>query len=276
MKNAIIVHEGNNESLLRFTQTKLFFDAKNIGIDFFKGCITLESYENALNIAEPGDVILETGDFLTTTFRSRYDDSIITFAKDSEDIIKFDKNIPIDFKKRYYPKESKQLYIIENLLKTVLRSKKLIYLDNNEHNSIIKPKGNHLYGLASGWKTAIYSSMHNFKTVTVYDYCNDQLNFAKYLHSLSELPETVNLTGPTSGIYNPPKDIKEYWNKWHNMNVKFEKLNLLDNPVFPKNSFIWISNVFNYEPTLFEYGFERIVIARNYLLNNNKDSIITI
>lgn len=269
MPRAIIVNDCDNESLLRFTQTKLFFDATNRGRTYFQDCVVVKDYKQADDmLVSDSDVILETGDFLTTTFFK----NISTYARDSEHVIKFDKDIPINFKSRRYKQGSKQLYIVENLLKTCLRSKKLVYLDNNESIKHISPKGKHLYGLASGYKTARYALKHNFETVTVYDYCERQLEFAQWLHSHKRLPETVDVTPPTSGEYTVP-DLD--WKRWHNMKVSFEKVNLFDLPKFPKESFIWVSNVFKYEPTIFEYGYDYVTRCKKELQDSNKYSIIT-
>ena len=59
------------------------------------------------------------------------------------------------------------------------------------------------------------------------------------------------------------------------MDVSFTKLNLFDIPTFPKESFIWASNVFKYEPTIFEYGYEHVAECKNRLQQQNKYSIIT-
>ena len=268
MPNAIIVNDCENDSLLRFTQTKLFFDAKNKARNYFTKCTVVDSYSHANDIANDTDVILEIGDFLTTGFYNR----ITKYARDSDDVIKFDKRLPIDFKRRRYLPGSKQLYIIENLLKICLQSKKLVYLDNNERVGNIQPQGRHLYGLASGYKTVKYALAHNFETVTVYDYCERQLEYAQWLHSQPQLPDTVDVEPPVSGEYNVP-DLD--WEKWHNLDVSFVKLNLFDIPTFPKESFIWTSNVFMYEPTMFEFGYQHVVNCQNRLQEQNKYSIIT-
>jgi len=272
MRTAFIVHNCNNESLLRFTQTKLLFDAKNKGIKFVSNIVTVPDYKTAEHSYKQGDVILETGDFLTTTFRNS---EIPKYASNSDNVIKFDKDIPIDFKKPYYPVGSKQLYIIENLLKVCIKSKKLVYLDNNEEPIKQYYPAKHLYGLASGWKTTRYALQGDFDSVTVYDFCDRQLDFAKWLHSQSSLPETVDIAKPTSGLYNPPNDIKINWNIWHKIPVEFKKIDLYDSPVFPSNSLIWISNIFCYEATMFTYGYEKSQDAKSRLQEINKDSIIT-
>ena len=99
MRTAIIVNNSpQNSSLLRFTQTKLFFDAYNVGYDYFEDCITVDTYEEAEKIAKGNDVILETGDYLTTSFRNKhkYSDNVV-YARDSDQVYKFDKNLHIDY-----------------------------------------------------------------------------------------------------------------------------------------------------------------------------------
>jgi len=272
MRTAFIVHDCDNESLLRFTQTKLLFDANNQGIDLFDNIVTVSDYEAAESLYNVGDVILETGDFLTTSFRKNY---LTKYAKNNEHVIKFDKNIPIDFKHRYYEIGSKQLYIIENLLKVCIRSTKLVYLDNNESDISHYHTADHLYGLASGWKTVKYALANNFKTITVYDFNKRQLDFAQWLHSQSTIPETVNIDQPTSGNYNPSQYLIENWKRWHELPVEFKQIDLYSIPRFPKNSLIWISNVFNYEPTIFKYGYDHTKSSKNKLHQVNNNSIIT-
>ena len=108
----------------------------------------------------------------------------------------------------------------------------------------------------------------------MYDYNQRQLDFAKWLHSQSELPDSVDIAKPLSGTYNPPDDIRQNWNSWHNMLVDFKTIDLYNTPVFPENSLIWISNVFNYEPTLFTHGYEKTMHAKNRLQELNNNSII--
>ena len=52
MRRAIIVHNCDNDSLLRLTQTKLFYDAKNEGLEYFSDCITVKNYNEAYKIAK--------------------------------------------------------------------------------------------------------------------------------------------------------------------------------------------------------------------------------
>ena len=74
MRNAIIVNDTNNQSLLYFTQTKVFYGAHE-AIHLFKDCVTVESYSQAKQIAKGNDIVLETGDVLTPEFIDRHTDS---------------------------------------------------------------------------------------------------------------------------------------------------------------------------------------------------------
>ena len=262
MRKAIIVNDSDNESLLRFTQTKCFWNAKNQGLDFFQDCVVVDNYDQAKSVATNNDVILETGDFLTTTFRTKLrNSSDVVYAKDYSDlVINFDKNIPINFNKRYYAPESKQLYIIENLLKVCLKSKKLVYLDNNESVNIkqFDSKYKKFYGLASGWKTMLLFTANNFDSVTVYDYCERQLEFAQWLHSQKTVPDSVQVDAPISGEYKVTDEVRKNWDKWHNTTVEWKCLDLMQTPKFEDNSVIWTSNVFHYEPTVFQLGYNTV------------------
>ena len=94
MRTAIIVNDApQNVSLLRFTQTKLFFDAYNVGINYFQDCQTVSNYEEAESIAKDNDVILETGEYLTTHFWQKHKHSkVVVYTRDSDHVYKFDKN----------------------------------------------------------------------------------------------------------------------------------------------------------------------------------------
>ena len=59
------------------------------------------------------------------------------------------------------------------------------------------------------------------------------------------------------------------------MDIKFEKINLFDTPIFPKHSLIWVSNAFHYEPTMFTFGYDKVKYLKNQLAEKNSDSIIT-
>ena len=115
---------------------------------------------------------------------------------------------------------------------------------------------------------------HEYDTYTIYDYCEPQLNFAKALQSQMSLPENLEIEN-SFGEWNPPKKVKENWAKWHSMDINFEKIDLFETPVFPKNSLIWVSNAFHYEPTMFKFGYDKVKYLKNQLAEKNSDSIIT-
>ena len=50
MAIAIIVWNDENLELLRFTETKLFFNAKNNGIDFFTDCFIVKNEQDIVEI----------------------------------------------------------------------------------------------------------------------------------------------------------------------------------------------------------------------------------
>jgi hypothetical protein len=304
-RKAIIIHDCDNDSLLRFTQTKLFFDAKNNGLEFFDECITVGSYEEAHAIATKNESILYTGQFLTTTYREAHRDQ--EFAHDvslckntpghEECVIEFDQNKPIDFKKRYYHHPSKQCYIIENMLRTIIHSDKYIYIDNTDLIEDIGPKYNrfypgpyeefdyslsfnsmkHFYGLASGFKSMKHVIQHDYESITIFDRNQYQLDFAKLLHSYTELPnklpEKIDIN-KCIGTWNPSEFVKDNWSKWHDMDVKFELIDLFDIPRFKSDSVVWCSNVFFYEPMMFLYGYETVVNKLKELTEVNYDCII--
>lgn len=282
MRTAIIIDEIGNESLLRFTETKLFFDAKNQGIDFVHDCEIVNNLDEAIALAETLDsaVILYTGDFLTTTFRKKHSNTGgIIQATDDADIIKFDTTTYVGFKKKcHYAEGTKQLYIIENLLKTCLRSRKLVYLDNTEPVGIIPSADiQHLYGLASGWKTVQLAEaigFDNLKSITVYDFSKVQLEHAAWAHSYMALPDECPQYANVCGDYNPRTVSKQTWGRWNNFPVEFKQINLFDVPEFPAHSLIWASNVFRYEPNIFDFGWKLCKNTRKSLCENNKQSII--
>lgn len=282
MRTAIIVNDIHNISLLRFTETKLFFDAKNQGINFVNDCKIVNNIDEAYIIGKTlaSSVILKVGDFLTTQFREKHKNSTgIINAIDDLDVIKFDPTTYIGFKKKCHYKEgSKQLYIIHNLLKTCLRNRKLIYLDNTE--PMVTQEFNnvkHLYGLASGWKTVQLAEMigfNNLETITIYDNNLMQLQHSRWAHSHEVLPDCCPKYAHTSGDYNPNVISKQTWKQWNKFNINFAQINLFDLPLFPAQSLIWISNVFQYESNIFEFGWEVCKNTHKQLCEKNKESII--
>lgn len=281
MRTAIIVNTIDNLPLLRFTETKLFFDAKNQGISFVDDCAVVSSFEEASELAKTLDsaVILKTGDFLTTDFRKHHQSTPGVIIADGPGIIKFDPETYVGFKKRcHYTQGSKQLYIIENLLKTYLRNRSLVYLDNTEDIAVDLPTGpiKHLYGLASGWKTIMLAEQigfDNLESITVYDFNPEQLAHAKWLHknvAVAECPIYKHVCGE----YNPNAISKELWTAWSNYPVQFKQINLFDTPVFEEQSLVWISNVFRYEPNIFDFGWQMCKNKKLALKEANEHSYI--
>lgn len=284
MRTAFIVDSGLNNSLLRFTETKLFFDANNQGTKFVDAVKIVYHLDDAVELAnrEDNSVILYTGDFLTTNFRKKHvNTNGIIFATNDEDVIKFDSDTYVGFKKKcHYQQGTKQLYIIENLLKTCLRNKKLVYLDNTEDTDfegIPDRDYQHLFGLASGWKTielANHIGFHNLKTITVYDKNPTQLKYAQWLHSHKDIPEKIPEYENTCGNYSSSYLDREVWKKWHNFPVEFKEMDLFDTPRFPSHSLVWVSNAFLYEPTLFELGWQVCKNMHRLLIDSNPESVI--
>lgn len=276
MNKVFIVDPYKNPALLRFTQTKIFFDAKNKSTDWAIDCETVESVDQ---INENSGIIINSNQFVTTNFRRKYRSvNTLIDARDDPDLIEFDPDYSYDLKKRPpYAQGSKQLYILENLYKVVLKSKKLVYLDNTEEYIPVKHYPDHFYGLASGWKSIRLVKdigIDSLKTITIYDISERQLEYQKYLHSKEHLPDSVIIDPPVCGEYNRPNDLIEFWPTWHSADVKFELLDLFDTPTFPENSLVWISNIFRYEPTIFKLGWEECKSARDRLINQNQSCII--
>jgi hypothetical protein len=135
----------------------------------------------------------------------------------------------------------------------------------------------HLYGLASGWKTAHLAyqiGLDNLETITVYDANPHQLEWAKKLHRFEQLPDKLDVPYHHVGEYNVPDWPNEWWADWHRYPVRFETIDLLSAPEFPENSLVWISNVFKFEPLIFNLGWQRLKKHKKDLLNANKKSII--
>ena len=284
MRTAFIIDTGINESLLRFTETKLFFNAKNQGINFVNSVEIVPTLDLAIQLANTVDnaVILYTGDFITTNFIIKHKNTQgIIFATEDLDVIKFDIDTYVGIKKKsQYQLGSKQLYIIENLLKTCLRNKTLVYLENTEDLNLEKipnQQYQHLFGLASGWKTielANYIGFEKLKSITVYDRNIEQLKHAQWLHSHLELPVNCLEYKNVCGTYNPSCIDTEVWKNWNNFSVEFKEINLFDIPIFPPRSLVWVSNVFCYEPNIFDLGWKKCNNMRSQLIDSNKDSTI--
>ncbi len=276
MNKIFIVDCYKNPGLLKFIQTKLFFNAKNEAVSWASD---VEVVDSVNDIHSTTGIIINSNQFVTTSFRKKYPlvDTLID-ARNDTDLIKFDTDYDyvVSHRPPFQP-GSKQLYILENLYKVVIRSKKLVYLDNTESLTTINTTPKHFYGLASGWKSISLVKdigVDRLKSITIYDKCKRQLDYQKFLHNQPALPDSINITPPTYGEYNPPLDIKEFWQTWHNTKINFELLDLFDAPQFLDESLVWISNAFHYEPTIFEYGWKECVSAKQRLLLRNTSCTI--
>jgi len=276
MHTVFIIDLHKNPGLLKFTETKIFFDAKNQVIEWAHDCVVVDDRSQ---ITDTVGVIINSGEFITTKFRSQHQQvNTLMDARGHSDLIQFSPDYCYSYTKRppYLP-GSKQLYILENLYKVVLKSKKLIYLDNTENYTPSNLHPKHFYGLASGWKSIRYVRdfrIDSLENITIFDKCARQLEFQKHLHSLESLPKSITLDPPLCGNYAPTQDVIDFWPQWHRTPVKFELLDLFDTPVFPEQSFIWVSNVFKYEPTIFEIGWQQCKSAKQQLFLLNKSCII--
>jgi hypothetical protein len=276
MNKIFIVDIHKNDRLLKFVQTKIFFDAKNNGVHWAKD---VEIIDDVDDINDSTGIIINSNQVITTNFRNKYPtvDTLIDARADT-DLIEFDPEYSYSMAHRPpFAAGSKQLYILENLYKVVLRSKKLIYLNNTEDFIIPTTIPSHFYGLASGWKSVSlvkHLGVSNLKSITIYDKCQRQLDYQKFLHSQEQLPADIIIDPPYYGEYNPPADIKEFWPVWHRVPVNFEILDLFQIPTFPIDSLVWVSNVFQYEPAIFEYGWEECKNAKQRLIMQNKSCTI--
>ncbi len=279
MRTAIIVDDTKNSSLLRFTQTKLFFNEHNRMTHMFDHCETVPTYEEAMRIAKGNDIVLEVGEVLSQEFIDEHRDiTEIVYTRDQNGVIKFDKQVPMDRKSIMT-----QILEAENDQKKILLSKILlmhqssqnrIYLKQTEQPNIpYHEECKHFYGLASGWKSMMHCVKHDYETYTIYDNCEPQLELAEALQSQMSLPEKLEVEN-ANALWNPPQEVKDNWHIWHSMNVKFEKINLLDNPIFPKHSLVWISSVFNWEPHLYEHGYDKLKYLEKQLAENNSECIL--
>jgi hypothetical protein len=276
MNKIFIVDCYKNPGLLKFIQTKLFFNAKNEAVSWASD---FEVVDSVGDINSTTGIIINSNQFVTTTFRKKYPlvDTLID-ARNDPDLIEFDTDYDyvVSHRPPFEP-GSKQLYILENLYKVVIRSKKLVYLDNTELPTTITTTPKHFYGLASGWKSVSLVrdiGVDRLESITIYDKCQRQLDYQKFLHSQLTLPSRVDIDPPTCGEYNPPSDIREFWQTWHNTKVNFELLDLFTTPKFSDESLVWVSNAFHYEPTIFEYGWKECTSAKQRLFIHNTSCTI--
>jgi hypothetical protein len=276
MNKIFIIDQYKNPGLLKFIQTKLFFNARNEAVHWASSCEVVDHIDK---ITETSGIVINSNQFVTTDFRKKYPNvNTLVDARQDPLLIEFDTNYDyvISHRPPFAP-ESKQLYILENLYKVILRSKKLIYLDNTENITLLPGSPKHFFGLASGWKSVRLVKelgINQLESITIYDKCQRQLDFQQFLHSQEQLPNSVDIEPPYYGEYNAPEDLRDFWNIWHNTQVNFKLLDLFQTPIFPDKSLIWVSNVFHYEPTMFEYGWAECQNAKQRLITQNKSCII--
>lgn len=275
MNRIFIVDVHKNPGLLRFTETKLFYDYENKPTNWAGDSIIIDDISEARS---PG-IVINSGDFITTAFRVKYPTvSDLLDARGHPDCIQFTSDYDYAMRRPPpYGADSKQKYLIENLYKTIIRSRNLVYLDNTEELGDIPRGFDHFWGLASGWKSVMIAQklgLDRLKSITIYDKCQRQLEFQRYLHSLKELPESVEVEQPVCGQYSPRPSLRDFWPKWHATPVNFVLLDLFETPRLPDNTAIWYSNVFEYEPTIFQYGWAECRAAERRLLQENPSAVV--
>jgi hypothetical protein len=228
-------------------------------------------------------LVINSGEIITDKFREKFPtaDTLIdcrgdpTLVQFPPDYNYYDMDAPIPF-----DPGSIHHVILTNLQKMIRENKNQIYIENNEPYTSVHADVDHFYGLASGWKSIQLVrdlGIDLLKSITIYDVCERQLEYQKYLHSCSTLPALedleFNIDPPVEGTYDPPDELKEFWPTWHAADVKFKLLNLIETQIFPENSFVWISNAFKYEPNVFELGWQTCRTAKDRLLKLNKSCI---
>jgi len=276
MPKIFIVDTHKNISLLRLTEAKIFFGVQNNRLDWTDNCKAVDNIEQ---ITYHRGLIINSGEIVTEKFREKFatadtlidcrgDPTLVQFPS-AYNYYNIDSPIPFDPDSVHYE-------ILNNLYSMMREYKKLIYLENTEYYSPIPATPDHFYGLASGWKSIQLIrdlGIKSLKSITIYDVNERQLDYQKYLHSCSTLPSTIDIDTPVEGTYNPSDELREFWPTWHAADVNFKLLNLMETPIFPENSFVWISNAFRYEPNIFEMGWQACKTAKESLLKLNNSCI---
>jgi hypothetical protein len=262
--------------LLRLTETKIFWNFQGARPKWSDDC---QVVDDVSQITDNRGLIINSGEIITKKFREKFAtaDTLIDCRGDSA-LVQFpsaynyyaDSPIPFD-------PDSIQYEILKNLYHTIQTDKKIVYLDNTELYVPVSATPDHFYGLASGWKSMQLVrdfGIESLRSITIFDINQRQLEYQKYLHSCPTLPSMIDIDPPVCGTYNPPAEIKDFWPTWHAADVNFKLLNLMETPIFPENSFVWISNAFRYEMNVFELGWHTCKTAKESLLKLNKSCII--
>jgi hypothetical protein len=277
MPKIFIVDIHKNISLLRLTETKIFFSNRGNRLDWTDNC---QVVNDIAQITDDQGLIINSGEIATEEFRKKFltVDTLVDCRGDPT-LVRFPTNY------NYYNTDSHMFFnlgsvhyeILKNLYLMIRECDRLVYLENTEdYHKPIQVNPNHFYGLASGWKSIqlVWDlGIKSLKSITIFDINERQLEYQKYLHSCSTLPSMIDIAPPVEGIYDPPTEIKEFWPTWHAADVNFKLLDLMETPIFPENSFVWFSNAFRYEPNIFEMGWQACKTAKQSLLKLNKSCI---
>lgn len=276
MPKIFIVDTHKNISLLRLTEAKIFFGVHSNRLDWTDNCRVVDNIEQ---ITYHRGLIINSGEIVTEKFREKFatadtlidcrgDPTLVQFPS-AYNYYNIDAPIPFDLDSIHYE-------ILNNLYSMMREYKKLVYLENTEYYTPIPATPDHFYGLASGWKSIQLVrdlGIKSLKSITIYDVNERQVEYQKYLHSCSTLPSTIDIDPPVEGTYNPSDELREFWPTWRAADVNFKLLNLMETPIFPENSFVWISNAFRYEPNIFEMGWQACKTAKESLLKLNNSCI---
>lgn len=273
MPKIFIVDVHKNISLLRLTESKIFWDFQGARLNWSNACQVIDDVSEITNNR---GLIINSGEIVTEKFREKFStvDSLIDCREDQH-LVKFlshynyhdiEARIPFDTGSIHYE-------ILTNLYNRVRTDKKVVYLENTEPYTPVSASPDHFYGLASGWKSMELVrdfGIESLRSITIFDINERQLEYQKYLHSCPTLPSMIDIDPPVSGNYDPPNEVKDFWPTWHAADVNFTLLNLMEIPIFPENSVVWISNAFRYEINMFELGWYTCKTAKESLLKLNK------
>jgi hypothetical protein len=277
MPKIFIVDTHKNISLLRLTESKIFWDFQGDRLNWSNACQVIDDVSEIINNR---GLIINSGEIVTEKFREKFFtvDSLIDCRGD-QNLVRFssaynyhdiDGPIPFDPDSIHYE-------ILKNLYNTIRRDKKVVYIDNTEPYTPVSATPDHFYGLASGWKSMELVrdfGIESLRSITIFDINERQLEYQKYLHSCPTLPSMIDIDPPVYGNYDPSAEIKDFWPTWHAADVNFKLLNLMEIPIFPENSFVWISNAFRYEINVFEMGWHTCKTAKESLQKLNKSCTI--